>query len=264
MNVPVFAVSVPASDDLARTLPDVCLSYAQKNTFETGTELLAMALAHVAWLRDGGLPPEDDLCAQCRAENGDWFGRRVNDRLVRMGREGARSRFLHAVATLANVYPAVLTRKLLLSGLVPDLEVQSLFTMLQPLLPSLLLEPEVEFVRGSKESGQASEWIPTAQLSALRLLRALAPTMTSKQLGSVLGEDDAHSLVGLATPSTFRGCREVAYATLLDLHVAARESTSTTPGENDPDDEGMTFDDARKGVGGEEEGAVTRRGIRRR
>ena len=46
-----------------------------------------------------------------------------------------------------------------------------------------------------QESGQASEWIPTAQLSALRLLRALAPTMTSKQLGSVLGEDDAHSLV---------------------------------------------------------------------
>lgn len=31
-------------------------------------------------------------------------------------------------------------------------------------------------------------------------------------------------MVGLATPSTYRGCREVAYATLLDLHVAAREA----------------------------------------
>ncbi|CAM9569282.1 unnamed protein product [Laminaria digitata] len=113
-NVPVFASSVRAADDLARTLPDVCLSYTQKNTFETGTELLAMALAHVAWLKEGGLPPEDDLCEQCRAENGDWFVRRVNDRLVRMDREGARSRFLHAVATLTSVYPAVLTRKLLL------------------------------------------------------------------------------------------------------------------------------------------------------
>lgn len=38
--------------------------------------------------------------------------------------------------------------------------------------------------------------------------------------------------VGLATPSTFRGCREVAYATLLDLHVAARETSSTIPDEN--------------------------------
>lgn len=38
--------------------------------------------------------------------------------------------------------------------------------------------------------------------------------------------------VGLATPSTFRGCREVAYATLLDLHVAAREASSTIPDEN--------------------------------
>lgn len=35
-------------------------------------------------------------------------------------------------------------------------------------------------------------------------------------------------------------------------------------GLSDPDDEGMAFDDARKGVGGEEEGAATRRGIRRR
>lgn len=26
-----------------------------------------MALAHVSWLKDGGgLPPEDDLCAQCQ------------------------------------------------------------------------------------------------------------------------------------------------------------------------------------------------------
>ncbi|CAM9709312.1 unnamed protein product, partial [Laminaria digitata] len=172
-------------------------------------------------------------------------------------------------------------------GLVPALEVQGLFTRLQPFLPSLLLEPEVEFVRGSRERGEASEWIPTAQLSALRLLRALVPTMTSKQLGSVLGEDEAHSLVGLATPSTFRGCREVAYATLLDLHVAAREAMDTISGENarggvtlthaqretvrcallrglsDPDDEGMTFDDARKGEGGQEGAVTTRRGIRR-
>lgn len=42
----------------------------------------------------------------------------------------------------------------------------------------------------------------------------------------MLGEDDAHSLVGLATPSTYRGCREIAYATLLDLHVAAREASA--------------------------------------
>ncbi|CAM9978872.1 unnamed protein product, partial [Ectocarpus sp. 12 AP-2014] len=39
---------------LARTLPDVCLSYTQKNTFETGTELLAMTLAHVSWLEEDG------------------------------------------------------------------------------------------------------------------------------------------------------------------------------------------------------------------
>lgn len=171
----------------------------------------------------------------------------------------------------------------------PDLEVQDLFTRLQPHLPSLLLEPEVEFIRGSKENGTASEWRPTAQLSALRLVRELAKTMTSKQvgqkkklqgmfvlatqlpmrvlasvnsvcclsmrtltpppaplphaqLGAVLGEDDAHSLVGLATPSTYRGCREVAYATLLDLHVAAREapapvdssSTSTAAAKENP------------------------------
>lgn len=38
-----------------------------QNTFETGAELLAMALAHVSWLKDGGgLPPEDDLCRQCK------------------------------------------------------------------------------------------------------------------------------------------------------------------------------------------------------
>lgn len=37
-------------------------------------------------------------------------------------------------------------------GLVPALEVQDLFSRLQPLLPSLLLEPEVQFVRGSKVS----------------------------------------------------------------------------------------------------------------
>lgn len=59
---------------------------------------------------------------------------------------------------------------------------QDLFTRLQPSLPSLLLEPEVEFVRGSKEAGTASEWVPRAQLSALRLLRELTKTMTSKQV----------------------------------------------------------------------------------
>eukprot|EP00752_Nemacystus_decipiens_P003549 g3275.t1 len=268
--------------------------------FETGTELLAMALVHVAWLKDeGGLPPEDDLCPLLSgAEGAQWLVRRVTDRLMRMGRDGKlRSRFVHAVATIAGVYPPVLTRQLLLSSLgampfadtssrgrflatladklplgqVPDLEVQDLFTRLQPHLPSLLLEPEVEFFRGSKEDGVASEWRPMAQLSALRLLRELTKTMTSKQLGAVLGEDDAHSLVGLATPSTYRGCREIAYATLLDLHVAAREASAQSGkkktedggrggagmteaqretvrcallrGLLDPDDEGMTFDD---------------------
>ena len=29
-NVPIFASSVRAADELARTLPDVCLSYVQK------------------------------------------------------------------------------------------------------------------------------------------------------------------------------------------------------------------------------------------
>lgn len=53
-----------------------------------------------------------------------------------------------------------------------------------------------------------------------------APPTIFNQLGAVLGEDDAHSLVGLATPSTYRGCREIAYATLLDLHVAARETSA--------------------------------------
>lgn len=64
----------------------------------------------------------------------------------------------------------------------PDLEVQDLFTRLQPHLPSLLLEPDVEFFRGSKEDGVASEWRPMAQLSALRLVRELTKTMTSKQV----------------------------------------------------------------------------------
>eukprot|EP00903_Cladosiphon_okamuranus_P011333 g10683.t1 len=301
MRVPVLTASVPAANELARALPDVCLSYTQKNVFETGTELLAMALAHVVWLKDeGGLPPEDDLCPLLsQPEGGHWLVRRVTDRLMRMGRDGKlRSRFVHAVATIAGVYPPVLTRQLLLASLgampfadatcrgrffgtladklplgqVPDLEVQDLFTRLQPHLPSLLLEPEVEFIRASKEDGIASEWRPMAQLSALRLVRELTKTMTSKQLGAVLGEDDAHSLVGLATPSTYRGCREIAYATLLDLHVAAREASALQNGEevkmedarggaalteaqretvrcallrglSDPDDEGMTFDD---------------------
>lgn len=54
-----------------------------------------------------------------------------------------------------------------------------------------------------QETGGGSEWIPAAQLSALRLVRALAPTLTSKQLGLVLGEDDAHSLVRLVTLELF-------------------------------------------------------------
>ena len=64
------------------------------------------------------------------------------------------------------------------------------------------------------------------------------------QLGAVLGEDDAHSLVGLATPSTYRGCREIAYATLLDLHVAAREAPSARTGEKEE-----AKGDARGGAG---------------
>ncbi|CAM9566377.1 unnamed protein product, partial [Ectocarpus sp. 13 AM-2016] len=211
MKVPVLTSSVPAADQLARTLPDVCLSYTQKNTFETGTELLAMALAHVSWLEeDGGLPSGDSLCPVLRqAEGSEWLARRVTDRLMRMGRDGKlRNRFVHAVAAISGVYPAVMTRQLLLSSLgamqfadascrgrlletladnfprgqVPTLEVQDLFTRLQPYLPSLLLEPEVEFVRGSKEAGTTSEWVPRAQLSALRLLRELTKTMTSKQV----------------------------------------------------------------------------------
>lgn len=104
--------------------------------------------------------------------------------------------------------------------------------------------------------------------------------------------------VGLATPSTFRACREVAYAALLDLHFAARDAAAAVtaagggnkvpPDENtrggaalthgqreavrcallrglsDPDDEGMTFDDAGEGSGHEEGGVAARRGIRRR
>lgn len=98
-RVPVFVESAgAAANELARTLPDVCLTYAQKNAFETGAELLAMALAHVKWLRDeGGLPPEDDLCAALRGGvgassggegggEGEWLVRRVTDRLMRMVR----------------------------------------------------------------------------------------------------------------------------------------------------------------------------------
>lgn len=48
---------------------------------------------------------------------------------------------------------------------------------------------------GVQEAGEGSEWVPLAQLSALRLVRAFAPTLTSKQLAFLLGEDDAHSLV---------------------------------------------------------------------
>lgn len=59
--------------------------------------------------------PRPPLPRLRQAENGEWFVRRVSDRLLRMSRDGgARSRFLHAVATISSVYPAVLTRKLLL------------------------------------------------------------------------------------------------------------------------------------------------------
>lgn len=90
-RVSVFGSSIPAADKLARTLPEVCLSYTQKNTFETGTELLAMGLAHVSWLKDeGGLPPDDGLCpVLCQAEGAEWLVRRVTDRLMRMVRESA-------------------------------------------------------------------------------------------------------------------------------------------------------------------------------
>ena len=52
----------------------------------------------------------------------------------------------------------------------------------------------------------------------------------------------------------------------MSLTHAQRETVrcALLRGLSDPDDEGMTFDDARKGEGGEEEGMVTRRGIRRR
>lgn len=89
----------------------------------------------------------------------------------------AQGRFLHAVSAIANIYPAVLTRTLLLHtidaiqradavfrgrllstfadlvprGLLPVLEEPlDIFTRLHKMLPSLLLEPEVEFVRGAK------------------------------------------------------------------------------------------------------------------
>lgn len=89
----------------------------------------------------------------------------------------AQGRFLHAVSAIANIYPAVLTRTLLLRaidaiqladavfrgrllstfadlvprGLLPSLEEPlDLFTRLYKMLPSLLLEPEVEFIRGAK------------------------------------------------------------------------------------------------------------------
>lgn len=85
--------------------------------------------------------------------------------------------------TVVLFLPTVPVTYFFIRGQVPDLEVQDLFTRLQPHLPSLLLEPEVEFIRGSKETGTVSEWRPTAQLSALRLVRELTKTMTSKQVG---------------------------------------------------------------------------------
>ena len=319
-NVPVFASSVPAADELARTIPKVCLSYTQKNAFETGTELLAIALAHVSWLKDGGgLPPGNILCEQCRSDEGEWLARAVTEQLISKGRSGTkRGDFLHAVATIAGSYPRVLSRRLLVTsieamqladasrrgrflamladafprGHVPALEVQDLFTRLQPFLPSLLLETEEEFIRGSKQAGAPSDWVPVAQLSALRLVRALVPTMTEKQLGAILGEDDAHSLVGLATPSTYPACREVVYDTLLYLYTSSQQrfSKETDDGNgarsggaplnrekaeavrcallrglSDPDDEGMTFDDS--GADASDRGELddsARRGIRRR
>ncbi|CAN0547551.1 unnamed protein product, partial [Ectocarpus sp. 12 AP-2014] len=89
----------------------------------------------------------------------------------------------------------------------------------------------------------------------------------------------------------YRGCREVAYATLLDLHVAAREQGGLATsgrgrgvgakgesarggaalthaqretvrcallrGLSDPDDDGMTFDDKAPGEAGAEGGRDT-------
>lgn len=63
----------------------------ERTVFETGTELLAMTLAHVAWLGgEGGLPPEEDLCPLLsHAEGAQYLVRSVTDRLMRMvrGRE---------------------------------------------------------------------------------------------------------------------------------------------------------------------------------
>lgn len=81
---PFFVLRAPACSGVA--------------VFETGTELLAMALAHVAWLKDeGGLPPEDNLCQQLQspAEGAEWLVIRVTDRMMRMvrgGRGGGRRR----------------------------------------------------------------------------------------------------------------------------------------------------------------------------
>lgn len=310
-KVPVFLSSVSAADDLVRVLPRVCLSYTQKNTFETGTELLAMALEHVSWLKDGvGLPSGEVLCEQLRNDGGEWLAGMVTEQLISMGRGGTkRGAFLHAVATIASAYPRVLSRRLLVTSIeamqladassrgrflamlanafprneVPALEVQDLFSRLQPLLPSLLLETEEEFIRGSKQAGAPTDWIPVAQLSALLLVRALVPTMSSSQLGAILGENDAYSLVGLATPSTFPACREVVYDTLLHLYTTAQQHRggegtrggaaltrtqvetvrcALLQGLSDPDDEGMTFDGNDAGVSGG--GGVVRRGIRRR
>lgn len=47
----------------------------------------------------------------------------------------------------------------------------------------------------AQAAGGGADWIPLVQLSALRLVRALVPTLKSRQLGVLLGEDDAHSLV---------------------------------------------------------------------
>lgn len=317
-KVPVFSSNVSAADDLVRMLPRVCLSYTQKNTFETGTELLAMALEHVSWLKDGGgLPSGEVLCEQLRYDGGEWLAGMVTEQLISMGRGGTkRGAFLHAVATIASSYPRVLTRRLLVTsieamqladassrgrflamlanafprGEVPALEVQDLFSRLQPLLPSLLLETEEEFIRGSKQAGAPTDWIPMAQLSALLLVRALVPTMTSSQLGAILGENDTYSLVGLATPSTYPACREVVYDTLLHLYTTAQQyrkeanegegtrgGASLThtqvdtvrcallQGLSDPDDEGMSFDGNDAEASGDGRGSgVMRRGIRRR
>lgn len=71
----------------------------------------------------------------------------------------------------------------------------------------------MEFVRGSKETEQESEWVPMAQLSALRLIRALTKTMTSKQVG------ERGNLRAVAVASVVGGRIVVVVVVLLVLDV---------------------------------------------